>query len=98
MMMMMTLIFFIDEDGTETAAPKNTTTSIPLNLEAVQLPTQATVPEKHNNDKVQHDRELWKKEYDKQVEVVSRLRPSLASPVVVERSLEASASMTIPEA
>jgi len=31
-------------------------------------------------------------------EVLSGSRPSLASPVVVDRSLEASASMTIPEA
>jgi len=54
------------------------------------------VPEKHNNDRVQHDMELWEKEYDKQVEVLSGSRP--ASPIVVERSLEASASMTIPEA
>jgi len=42
--------------------------------------------------------ELWEREYDKQVEALSGSRPSLASPVVVERSLEASASMTIPEA
>jgi len=70
--------FFIDEDSTETAASKNTIASIPLDLAAVQMPTQATplsVPE-----------------------VLSGSRPSLASPVVVERSLEASASMTIPEA
>jgi len=40
--------------------------------------------------------ELWENEYDKQVEFLSRSRA--ASPVVVERSLEASASMTIPEA
>jgi len=39
---MMTLIFFIDEDGTTIAAPKNTTTSIPLDLAEVQIPTQAT--------------------------------------------------------
>ena len=81
--------FFIDEDGTVTAAPKNTNASIPLDLAAVQMPTQATplsvpdplvatstvgsqennalsivVPEKHNNDRVQHDMELWEKEYD----------------------------------
>lgn len=41
-MIMMTLIFFIDEDGTATAAPKNTTASILLDLAAVQMPTQAT--------------------------------------------------------
>ncbi|KEH17480.1 DUF4283 domain protein [Medicago truncatula] len=109
-MMMMTLIFFIDEDGTATAAPKNTTTSIPLVLAAVQVPDplvvdsqddnalSIVVPEKHNNDRVQHDMELCEKEYDMQVEALSGSRPSLASPVVVERSLEASASMTIPEA
>jgi len=34
--------FFIDEDGTVTAAPKNTNASIPLDLAAVQMPTQAT--------------------------------------------------------
>jgi len=70
--------FFIDEDSTATAASKNTTASIPLDLATVQMPTQATplsVPE-----------------------VISGSRPSLASPVVVKRSLEASASMTIPEA
>ena len=70
--------FFIVEDGTATAASKNTTASIPLDLATVQMPTQAmplSVPE-----------------------VLPASLPSLASPVVVERFLEASASMTIPEA
>jgi len=113
--------FFIDEDGTATATPNNTIASIPLDLAAVQMPTQATplsvpdplvatstvgsqennalsivVPEKHNNDRVQHDMELCEKEYDKKVEVLFGSRP--VSPVVVERFVEASASMTIPEA
>ena len=113
--------FFIEEDGTATAAPKNTTASIPLDLVAVQMPTQATplsvsdplvatstvgsqennalsivVLEKHNNGRVQHDMELCEKEYDKQIEVLFGSRS--ASPVVVERSVEARASMTIPEA